>query len=115
MKWKDKVGYQFMVDKIFGEGEYIASEAGCKGVMETKLTAREEKILKLHYGLDGEHLTFAGIGDVYGVTRERIRQIEAKALRKMRHPTRAKLIVRGTYIVPSYFQGQQSDCSLVRR
>lgn len=55
------------------------------------LTPREEKILKLRFGLEGgrEH-TLEEIGKIFDVTRERIRQIEAKALRKLRHPSRSK-------------------------
>lgn len=59
-------------------------------VLDT-LTDREEGVLRLRYGLDdGRSRTLEEIGQVYGVTRERIRQIEAKALRKLRHPSRSK-------------------------
>ena len=55
------------------------------------LTEREEKVLRLRFGLgDGYPRTLEEVGSVFNVTRERVRQIEAKALRKMRHPTRAK-------------------------
>lgn len=60
------------------------------GVLDT-LTPREEKVLRLRYGLDdGRTRTLEEVGKEFNVTRERIRQIEAKALRKLRHPSRAK-------------------------
>ncbi|GAB4269093.1 RNA polymerase sigma factor RpoD [Thermincola ferriacetica] len=59
-------------------------------VLET-LTPREEKVLRLRFGLDdGRSRTLEEVGQEFGVTRERIRQIEAKALRKLRHPSRSK-------------------------
>jgi RNA polymerase primary sigma factor len=59
-------------------------------VLET-LTGREEKVLRLRFGLDDGHTrTLEEVGQEFGVTRERIRQIEAKALRKLRHPSRSK-------------------------
>lgn len=59
-------------------------------VLET-LTLREQKVLKLRFGLeDGRARTLEEVGKVFNVTRERIRQIEAKALRKLRHPSRSK-------------------------
>ena len=55
------------------------------------LTPREEKVLRLRYGLDDSHpRTLEEVGKEFNVTRERIRQIEAKALRKLRHPNRLK-------------------------
>ena len=55
------------------------------------LTEREQKVLKLRFGLeDGRARTLEEVGKKFDVTRERIRQIEAKALRKLRHPTRSK-------------------------
>ena len=60
------------------------------GILET-LTDREEKVLRLRFGLDdGKPRTLEEVGQEFGVTRERIRQIEAKALRKLRHPSRSK-------------------------
>jgi RNA polymerase primary sigma factor len=59
-------------------------------VLET-LTLREKKVLELRFGLeDGRSRTLEEVGQHFGVTRERIRQIEAKALRKLRHPSRSK-------------------------
>lgn len=55
------------------------------------LTPREEKVLRLRFGLeDGRPHTLEEVGKEFDVTRERIRQIEAKALRKLRHPSRSK-------------------------
>ena len=59
-------------------------------VLDT-LTPREEKVLRLRFGLDdGRARTLEEVGKEFNVTRERIRQIEAKALRKLRHPSRSK-------------------------
>jgi RNA polymerase primary sigma factor len=60
------------------------------GILRT-LTSREEVVLRLRFGLnDGRPRTLEEVGQEFGVTRERIRQIEAKALRKLRHPSRSK-------------------------
>ena len=57
------------------------------------LTPREEKVLKMRFGVGGgsEH-TLEEVGQSFTVTRERIRQIESKALRKLRHPSRSKVL-----------------------
>jgi RNA polymerase primary sigma factor len=56
-----------------------------------ELSERERKVLEMRFGLiDGRNRTLEEVGNEFGVTRERIRQIEAKALRKMRHPTRIR-------------------------
>lgn len=68
--------------------ELLKSEL--EDVLDT-LTDREENVLRLRFGLDdGRQRTLEDVGKVFGVTRERIRQIEAKALRKLRHPSRSK-------------------------
>ena len=59
----------------------------------SSLSERERKVLELRFGLgDGASRTLEEVGRQFRVTRERIRQIEAKALRKMRHPTRIRLL-----------------------
>lgn len=61
------------------------------GEVLQSLTPREQQVLRLRFGLDdGRGRTLEEVGQVFGVTRERIRQIEAKALRKLRHPSRSK-------------------------
>ena len=63
------------------------------GEVLNTLTERERKVLELRFGLeDGRARTLEEVGQHFGVTRERIRQIEAKALRKLRHPSRSKLL-----------------------
>jgi RNA polymerase primary sigma factor len=55
------------------------------------LTPREERVIKMRFGLeDGSEHTLEEVGQSFQVTRERIRQIEAKALRKLRHPSRSR-------------------------
>jgi RNA polymerase primary sigma factor len=65
----------------------------CKQVREAlyTLSKREEQVISLRYGIsDGQQRTLEEVGDVFKVTRERVRQIEAKALKKLRHPTRSE-------------------------
>ena len=59
----------------------------------SSLTPREERVLRMRFGLgmNTDH-TLEEVGQIFGVTRERIRQIENKAIRKLRHPSRAKKI-----------------------
>jgi RNA polymerase primary sigma factor len=57
------------------------------------LTPREERIIKMRFGLeDGTERTLEEVGQFFAVTRERIRQIEARALRKLRHPSRSRML-----------------------
>ena len=59
----------------------------------SQLTDREARVIRLRYGLeDGRNHTLEEVGKEFNVTRERIRQIEAKALKKLRHPSRSKLL-----------------------
>ena len=83
----------FIPDEEAREPADAASFALLKGQLEEvlhTLTPREEKVLRLRFGLDDARpRTLEEVGQVFGVTRERIRQIEAKALRKLRHPKRS--------------------------
>ncbi len=61
-----------------------------ESVLQT-LTPREERVIKMRFGVgDGKDHTLEEVGQSFAVTRERIRQIEAKALRKLRHPNRSR-------------------------
>jgi len=69
---------------------YALLKEQIEGVLKT-LTPREQRVLTLRFGIgDGSPRTLEEVGRVFSVTRERVRQIEAKALRKMRHPTRSR-------------------------
>jgi RNA polymerase primary sigma factor len=91
----------FIKDFIENENEFAPSEAVAYNDLKEKvreilktLTPREEKVLKMRFGIDvaSEH-TLEEVGKDFSVTRERIRQIEVKALRKLRHPSRAKRLM----------------------
>lgn len=77
-----------------------ADDAAASGMLRSQiaaaldqLTDRERKVLELRYGLtDGQPRTLEEVGKAFGVTRERVRQIEVKALRKLRHPRLGKLL-----------------------
>ena len=75
--------------KVVDSDDWVNEEAYME-VLDT-LTEREEKVLRLRFGLDdGRARTLEEVGKEFNVTRERIRQIEAKALRKLRHPSRSR-------------------------
>jgi len=91
----------YIKDFIENENEFSPSETAAhndlrEGVREElkTLTPREEKVIKMRYGIDyaSEH-TLEEVGKDFSVTRERIRQIEVKALRKLRHPSRSKRLL----------------------
>ena len=80
-------------DSSLSPEEYAINEVLKDEISELllTLTEREEQVIKLRFGLiDGTCRTLEEVGTIFGVTRERIRQIEAKALRKLRHPNRSK-------------------------
>src|ERR1051326_3227259 len=69
-----------MINKVVRTSRALVQELG-------RAPASEERVIKMRFGLeDGTERTLEEVGHVFGVTRERIRQIEAKALRKLRHP-----------------------------
>ena len=76
------------------------------GDVLSTLTFREREIIKLRYGIgDGYTYTLEEVGRIFRVTRERVRQIEAKAVRKLRHPVRARLLA-------SFLDGAAPDLDL---
>lgn len=107
----ERVVGQKALDSLLGmdNGELIAIESPEKSVYQKEkklaladvvgsLTPREQKVLQLRFGLYGEEEhTLEGTGDAVGVTRERVRQIEAKALRKLRHPSRFNKVKEFVY------------------
>ena len=82
----------FALDTIEKEIDIHKAAEALDQVMDT-LAPREKEILRLRYGLtDGKEYTLEEVSQKFGVTRERIRQIEAKALRKLRHPVRGRIL-----------------------
>ena len=87
-----------MVDFIQDDNVLVPQDAAAFTLLHEQLmevlltlTEREQKVLRLRFGLDdGRPRTLEEVGRQFNVTRERIRQIEAKALRKLRHPSRSK-------------------------
>jgi len=88
----------FIKDFIENENEFTPADTVASNDLKDRvrhilksLTPREEKVLKMRFGIDvaSEH-TLEEVGKDFGVTRERVRQIEVKALRKLRHPSRSK-------------------------
>lgn len=74
-----------------GEWEERISE------MLTTISERERKVIEMRFGLKGNPMTLEEVARVFGVTKERIRQIEAKALRKLKHTTRKKILLGMTW------------------
>ncbi len=91
---KDSRLKEFIPDEGLKRPEEVAADFLLKGQLSDvlgTLSPREQKVLELRFGLrDGRTRTLEEVGREFGVTRERIRQIEAKALRKLRHPSRSK-------------------------
>ena len=90
---EDSILGDFIEDRTIISPERIAERSLLKNqvdeVLKT-LTTREERVIRLRFGIDdGYHRTLEEVGNIFQVTRERIRQIEDKALKKLRHPSRA--------------------------
>lgn len=82
----DEDSYKTMMKEIMGD----MLKKTVSDVLKT-LTSKEEKIVRLRFGIDNEtEKTLEEVGKVFDVTRERVRQIEKKALKKLRHPSRSK-------------------------
>ena len=93
---EDSILGDFIEDRTIISPERIAERSLLKKqvdeVLKT-LTTREERVIRLRFGIDdGYHRTLEEVGNIFQVTRERIRQIEDKALRKLRHPSRAVIL-----------------------
>lgn len=93
---EDSILGDFIEDKTTISPERLAERALLKRqvneVLQT-LEPREEQVIRLRFGIDdGFHRTLEEVGNIFNVTRERIRQIEDKALRKLRHPSRAAIL-----------------------
>ena len=93
---EDSILGDFIEDRTIISPERLAERSLLKKqvdeVLKT-LTTREERVIRLRFGIDdGYHRTLEEVGNIFQVTRERIRQIEDKALRKLRHPSRAVIL-----------------------
>jgi RNA polymerase primary sigma factor len=93
---EDSELYEFIVDESRPSTEdevYMAALKHKVSEVLKTLTPREQKVINLRFGIeDDRKRTLEEIGDEFNVTRERIRQIEANALKKLRHPTRSRLL-----------------------
>ena len=93
---EDSILGDFIEDRTIISPERLAERSLLKKqvdeVLKT-LTTREERVIRLRFGIDdGYHRTLEEVGNIFQVTRERIRQIEDKALKKLRHPSRADIL-----------------------
>jgi RNA polymerase primary sigma factor len=99
----DAILADFVVDENLPDMDEAASKLLLRGQVEgvlSTLSPRERRVVELRFGMDGDRLyTLSEIGAELGVTRERIRQIETKALRKLRHPSRSKRLREFTDLI----------------
>ena len=95
---EDSLLGDFIEDKGTIAPERMAERTLLKKQMDDvlkTLTPREERVIRLRFGIDdGYHRTLEEVGNIFSVTRERIRQIEDKALKKLRHPTRSSILMK---------------------
>lgn len=105
----EEQGIVSLLNHIFGRGSVEAGEPPTPERMEelkkqavavlATLTPREEKVLRMRFGIMEKPKSIEEVGQDFFVTRERIRQIEAKALKKMRNPIRRRAILSGDSIL----------------
>ncbi len=95
---EDSILGDFIEDKQTISPERMAERTLLKKQVDEilkTLTTREERVIRLRFGIDdGYHRTLEEVGNIFNVTRERIRQIEDKALKKLRHPTRSAILMK---------------------
>ena len=93
---EDSILGDFIEDRTIISPERLAERSLLKKQMDEvlkTLTTREERVIRLRFGIDdGYHRTLEEVGNIFQVTRQRIRQIEDKALKKLRHPSRASIL-----------------------
>jgi len=93
---EDSILGDFIEDRTIISPERLAERSLLKRQVDEvlrTLTSREERVIRLRFGIDdGYHRTLEEVGNIFNVTRERIRQIEDKALKKLRHPSRAAIL-----------------------
>lgn len=93
---EDSILGDFIEDRTIISPERLAERSLLKRQVDevlSTLTTREERVIRLRFGIDdGYHRTLEEVGNIFQVTRERIRQIEDKALKKLRHPSRAAIL-----------------------
>ncbi len=93
---EDSILGDFIEDRTIISPERLAERSLLKRQVDEvlrTLTTREERVIRLRFGIDdGYHRTLEEVGNIFNVTRERIRQIEDKALKKLRHPSRAAIL-----------------------
>jgi RNA polymerase primary sigma factor len=102
---------QYMDNMMEKMTNYLLNK-NIKDVLST-ISRRESEIFCMRFGIDRyENLTLDDVGNYFGVTRERIRQIEAKALRRLRHPKRSRMLVK---FLPEYVNRELSDKDLSKK